>query len=144
MKKVVLTLVFTLAMPFAFAAEHDHDEFPEGTLLALEGVDAISGQECALFVMDVSAPGTTEDQFYAKVLTSYAHGDDAPEAILIKPVAGKPGVLAGTGSNGKDQLALFLDPTDLNLQNAKSFNLKWLHGTHFHTNRCVRLQIHEH
>lgn len=147
----------------ALAQGHDHDEFPEGTLLALEGKDAISKQECALFVMDVgfTGPEQTVDQWYATVLTSYSHGGDAAAAMTVQVHPTKPGTLFGTGANGQDQIVIFLDPQsvsqvasgshlssdltsqDIDLRQAKSFNLKWLHGDHFHTNRCMNLQAHQ-
>ena len=144
MKNHLLSLLLILSMNVAFAGEHD--EFPEGALLALEGVDIITKNKCFLFVMDVgfTGPEQTQEQFFAKVLTGYSHGQQAPDPIEVKAVSGKPGVLAGTGPNGKDQIAIFLNPASLDLSNVHSFNLKWLHQTHFHTNRCLNMKVHKH
>lgn len=144
MKKLLLFLFLVGVSPSVFA--DDHKEFPEGALLAMEGKDSITKQECFLFVMDLgfTGPEQTSEQFFAKVLTAYSHGQDAPEPIEIRSVSGKPGVLSGTAANGKDQIALFLDPVHLDLKNIKSFNLKWWHHNHFHTNRCVNMKVHEH
>lgn len=146
MKKQLLAMALVLASGTAFAGDHDHDEFPEGTLLALEGQDAISKEECFLFVTDVGYTGPEQrpDQFFAKVQTNYVHGHDAPAAISVRLHPDRADVLTGLGPNGKDQIAIFLDPATLDLRNAKSFSLKWLHGSHFHTNRCVNLVVHEH
>jgi hypothetical protein len=127
----------------AFA--HDHDEFPEGTLLALEGADAISKEECSLFVMDVgyTGPEQTDEQWYASVLTSYNHNGASASSITVRKHPTRPGALTGVGANGEDEIAIFLEPQDLDLRNAKSFNLKWRHDDHFHTNRCLNLEIHK-
>jgi hypothetical protein len=126
--------------------EDDHEGWPENTLLALEGQDAITKEECLLFVTEVgyTGPEQTADQFFAVVETSYAHGSDHAAPFTVKAVANKAGVLSGLGSNGQDQIAIFLDPQALDLRNVKSFNLKWLHGNHFHTNRCVNMTVHTH
>lgn len=123
----------------------DHDNFPEGTLLALEGSDAISKEECLLFVTDVgfTGPEKTADQWYATVQTSYNHGGATAAPFTVKIHPTKPGVVLGAGANGQDEIAIFLDPQDLDLRNAKSFNLKWFHVNHFHTNRCDNMQVHE-
>jgi hypothetical protein len=150
MKAKFLKLVglLTLMISVQAFAQHDqeHEGWPENTLLALEGQDAISKDDCLLFVTEVGFTGTeqTPDQFFAVVETNYAHGNDHAAPITVKPVANKPGVLAGVGVNGQDQIAIFLTPQDLDFRNVKSFNLKWLHGSHFHTNRCVNMTVHEH
>lgn len=146
----LLTALMTVSLVFgattAVADDHGHGEFPEGTLLALEGRDAISKAECFLFVLDVgySGPENAPEQFYAKVSTSYSHGHDAAAPIVVKTVAGKPNVLVGTGDNGKDQVAVIFDQGVTDLRDAKAFNIKWWHSTHFHTNRCENLSVHEH
>ncbi|MEK2688592.1 hypothetical protein [Bdellovibrio sp. GT3] len=141
-------LVFSLLANTAIAHgdDHDHGGFPEGTLLALEGVDAISKSECMLFVTDVgyTGPEQTPDQWYAVISTSYSHGHAAPTPITVKIHPEKAGVLYGTAANGQDQIAVFLNPQEIDLRNINSFNLKWLHGDHFHTNRCVNMQVHAH
>lgn len=144
-KQILGVILLTCSLVGNAAFAHDHDEFPEGTLLALEGNDAISNQECLLFVTDVgfNGPEQTPDQWYATVQTSYNHGGATAAPFTVKAHPTRPGVLFGTGANGQDQLAIFLDPQDLDLRNAKSFNLKWLHVDHFHTNRCVNMQVHE-
>jgi hypothetical protein len=109
--------------------------------LTLSGVDASSSERCDLVVTEqgYTGPEQTPDQWYANVTTSYSHDGTTAEPFLLKIHPTRPGVLFGTGSNGQDQLAVFLDPQGLDLQNAKSFNLKWLHGDHIHTNRCVNM-----
>lgn len=145
--KTTLILSLIGASPTAWAEEHDHDHehFPEGTLLALEGQDAVSKADCFLFVTDLgfTGPEQTPAQFFAKVQTSYSHDRDAAQEITVQLHATRPDVLVGTGANGQDQIAIFLDPHTLDLRTAKSFNLKWLHGTHFHTNKCMGLTPHE-
>lgn len=144
MKKSLLALLLACLSYPVFAQQHE--DFPEGTLLAMEGKDSITAKECFLFVMDLGFTGPEQkpEQFFAKVLTAYSHGQEVPAPIEIRSVAGRAGVLSGTGANGKDQIAVFLDPVHLDLKNIKSFNLKWLHGTHFHTSRCVNMKVHEH
>lgn len=153
MKKFLSSLILISGLIFnlqAVAEDHDHGDehegWPENTLLALEGQDAISKEDCLLFITDVGFTGSekTDDQFYAVVQTSYSHNQDHAEAITVKTVPGKSGVLMGLGANGQDQIALFLDPQVLDLKNIKSFNLRWLHGNHFHNNRCVNMTVHEH
>lgn len=111
------------------------------TLVELQGQDAANKSECSLFVTEVgfTGPEQTPDQWYARVHTSYDHNGDSPSQILVRMHPSRPGALVGNGANGQDQIAIFLDPQNLDLNNAKSFNLKWLHGDHFHTNRCVNL-----
>lgn len=135
------SIIFASLLLGSVAFAHD-DHFPEGTLLALEGQDAITKEECFLFVTDVS-DSRAPDQYYAKVLTSYSHDHDAPQAIQVRVYPNRADLLVGTGPNGQDQIAIFLSSADLNLQNATSFNLKWLHGNHFHNNRCVNLKPHQ-
>lgn len=142
MNRLFIALALMVTASFAQAADHDdHENFPEGTLLALEGQDAVTKKECALFVTDI---GTVDGRFYAKVVTSYTHNHDHPEEILVGVSPERPDVLIGTGPNGKDQIAIFLGSTDADLQTAQSFNFKWWHVNHAHTYRCVNLQRHDH
>lgn len=143
--KSALFVVLALFISLSAHAHEDHDH-PDDALLVLEGRDAVGKFECGLFVMDMgfAGPEETPEQFFANVRTSYSHGDDAPEDIVLKVVPGRPGVLAGLGPNGKDQLAVFLPAGSLDLTQATAFNLKWWHETHFHTNRCAQLQVHQH
>ncbi|WP_413581666.1 hypothetical protein [Bdellovibrio sp. HCB288] len=151
MLKMVLgsaVLALSLMAQQAFAHDHDHDHggFPEGTLLALEGEDASTKSACMIFVTEVGYTGSeqTPDQWYAVIATSYSHGHVAASPITVKIHPERAGVLFGTGANGQDQIAVFLNPQDIDLKNINSFNLKWLHGDHFHTNRCVNMQVHAH
>lgn len=154
MKSLSLVGCFIFSLMLSFSAwssdhDHDHDEFPEGTegaLLILEGTDAITKEECQLFIMETgySGPEQTADQFYAKVLTGYSHGADTAPLFEVKPVIARPGVLSGTGANGQDRLALFLESAVLDLRNIRSFNLRWIHGNHPHTNQCQNMKLHEH
>lgn len=146
MSKFALSL-FLLACSLigSAALAHDRDTFPDGTLLALEGYDAITKGKCLLFVTGVGFTGAeqTPDQWYATVQTSYNHGGAtaAPFTVKIHPTS--QGVLQGSGANGKDQLAIFVRTEALDLRNISSFNLKWVHGDHFHTNRCANMKVHE-
>lgn len=145
---VISALLLAGASSRASSEDHDHESFPEGTLLALEGRDAITQEECLLFVTDVGYTGAEEtaDQFYAVVQTSYSHNQDHPQVITVKAKAQKPDILTGLGENGQDQIALFLPAQvagHIDLRNVNSFNLRWLHGNHFHTSRCINLVVHE-
>lgn len=140
MLKIIAVVIMALTLNSAFAVAHDQDSFPQDALLILEGQDAVTKEECFLFVMDVSQDANA---FSAKVLTSYIHGHDTPQAITVQAIPDRPEVLVGTGANGQDQMAIFLSSNNLDLRQANSFNLKWLHGNHFHTNRCLHLQVHE-
>ena len=147
MKQLLTLLVFIGLYSTAQATpgDHDHIEFPPETLLALEGQDAISKEECFLFITDLGYEGTeSPENFYAKVLTSYSHDHQTAEAITVRAVPGKSGVLSGLGVNGQDQIVIFLPEPVTDLRLAQSFNLKWWHVNHFHNNRCVNLQIHQH
>ena len=143
---IVLNLFIGLQSFAQQQHEDDHEGWPENSLIALGGRDANTNEECFLFVTEVgyTGPGQTAEQFFAVIQTNYAHGSDHAAPFTVKTVANKPGVLAGLGSNGQDQIAIFLDPKTLDLRNVKSFNLKWLHGNHFHTNRCVDMNVHSH
>jgi hypothetical protein len=144
--KLISVMSFLITIQ-AFAQDgHEHEGWPENTLLALEGQDAVTQDECLLFVTDLgfTGPEQTPDQFFAVIQTNYAHGDAQAAPFTVKIVTNRPGVLSGVGANGQDQIALFLDPQSLDLRNVKSFNLKWLHGNHFHTNRCVNMTVHDH
>jgi hypothetical protein len=150
MKKKFLKLVTLLtlfASSQAYAQHNDeHEGWPENTLLALEGLDAITKEDCLLFVTEVgfTGPEQTPDQFYAVVETSYNHAGSHAAPMTVKSLASKPGTLSGVGANGQDQIVLFLNPQSLDLRTIKSFNIKWLHGNHFHTNRCVNMKVHAH
>lgn len=145
LRQTLFTILLAFPLFGNIATADNHDGFPEGTLLALEGKDAVSNKDCLLFVTDIgfTGPEQTPEQWYAIVQTSYKHGSASAAPFTIKLHPTKPGILSGTGSNGKDQLAITLDPQALDLRNVKSFNLKWLHGDHFHTNRCVGMQVHQ-
>jgi hypothetical protein len=141
---VLILLTFS---HFTFASgPHDHENFPEGTLLALEGTDAITQENCFLFVMETGYTGVeqTPDQFYANILTSYHHDDATPAPIQIKLAANKPNVLTGLADNQKDQVAVLLSEAGTDLRKATKFNLKWWHVNHFHTNQCTNLKVHDH
>ncbi len=120
-------------------------EIPSGTVLSFEGKDAFSNQPCWLFVTELgySGPEQTPQHWYAIVQTSYSHGQDRAAAFHLKIHPGRPEVLFATGTNGKDQIAVFLEPAQLDLRNAKSFNLRWMHIDHLHTNRCLNLTVHQ-
>lgn len=146
MKRHILAVAaLTISILGASQSAYTHGTFPEGTLLAMEGKDAITKEECLLFVTEVgfSGPEQTTEQWYATVLTSYSHGGVSSEPITVRAVPTRPGALSGKATNGQDQIAIFLEPTALDLRNAKSFNLKWLHGDHFHSNRCIGLRVHQ-
>ncbi len=145
MRNILMVLLVVFLNPvLLFADEHEHENWPENTLLALEGSDAISKSECMLFVVDVQNVSASNSEFSAQVVTSYSHGDASPSSITVKPVAGKSNLLAGLGNNQADQIVMFLDNDNYDIQGVKSFNLKWLHGNHFHTNRCENMTIHTH
>lgn len=146
MKQQIVSLFLGLALcgP-VFADNHDdHENFPPGTLVAFEGKDAISGAACMLYVTDrgFTGPENLPTQYYLKVQTSYSHnGDNAGEFNLAPSGAGQS-TMAGTAATGSNQLALMFNGSYLDLKNAKSFNLKWKHGSHFHNSRCNNLVEH--
>lgn len=102
-----------------------------------QGVDQATKQACTLTVLEVSE---TPQGVRATVETSYSHLGESPEAFRVEGVPNRAGVLSGFGSNGKDQLVLFFEPTQIDFQNLRSFNLRWLHRGHFHTERCLNLK----
>lgn len=147
LKNIGLVSLFISTQVFAqHNPEGKHKGWPENSLLVLEGQDAISKRDCFLFVTEVGFTGSeqTAEQFFAVIETNYVHGGDKPAPFTIKLLKDKPGVLSGVSNNGKDQIAIFLNPNDLDLRNIKSFNLRWLHGNHYHSNRCVNMNIHQH
>lgn len=137
MIQLVVVLILALFVNPAFAYS------PEGTLFTLEGKDAGTSEECFLFVIEVgfTGPAQTPDQWYSQILTSYSHDHDSPEPITVRQHPTRPDVLLGTGANGQDEIAIFVNPGILDLKNAKSYNLKWLHNGHLHTNRCLNLRV---
>lgn len=148
MKSIIMTLALSLTLPL-LASHHDHDDhedFPEGTLLVLEGKDAVTRKDCALYVTDVgfTGPEETADQFYAVILTSYTHGEDQPDPITVMFNQQDPSILTGFGANQKDQVALFTESGSQDLAKVKSFSLRWFHHNHFDNFRCTQLKAHEH
>lgn len=102
-----------------------------------DGVDQATKQPCSLFILEFNE---TPQGVRAKAETSYSHQGEKPEAFQVSGVPNKAGVLSGIGTNGKDQLVLFFEPSQIELRNLKFFNLRWLHRGHFHTERCLNLQ----
>lgn len=146
MKRQIGYLVLGLAFCISAHADQpdDHSNFPAGTLVAFEGKDAVSDAPCFLFMTDrgFTGPENLPTQYYLKVQTSYSHnGDNAGEFILAPAGAGQS-TMAGTSTTGSNQLALMFNGSFLDLKNAKSFNLKWKHGSHFHNSRCNNLVEH--
>lgn len=140
LKALVFTLIVAVTGALSSNLALAHEQVPNAALWTLKGQDASNQEECFLFVTEV-APANSE--FYAMVLTSYSHDHEAPQALRVQATPNRPKTLSGTAENGSDQIAIFLGSPELDLRHATAFNLKWLHGNHFHTNRCVNLQVHE-
>lgn len=112
----------------------------EGAILVLGGQDAASREPCFLYVLEVLVSESDPANSLVKLTTSYSHDGEAAEPFLVSPLASSPLVLTGIGENGEDQLAVFLFEAGGDLTKARAFNLKWLHGNHFHTNKCLGLK----
>lgn len=119
--------------------DHEHEHFPEGTLLAFEGVDSITQEECFLFVTDV---GNANNVKTYKVETSYHHDDDHPAAIDVQVSPKNPQWLTGEDAQTQSKIVIQLATDDQDIRTANSYTIKWLHGNHFHTNKCVQLTPH--
>lgn len=114
----------------------------QSPLYSLEG-QTPNQKPCALVVLQTGFDGGVEtpDRFFAEVTTTDSHGGQGHLPLRVKMLAGKAGTLFGKSPDGKDQIAIQLDPPlPLDLKNAKSFNLKWLHGSHYHTLQCGQLR----
>ncbi len=132
----------------ALAESHDHDDhsdFPEGTRIAFEGIDAVSRQECALYVTDIQQQA--DGAYIYTAVTSYSHDEDSAGAFQIQANPNKMELLTGTADSGNPkaphQIGIFLKQPTGNIVDAQSFNLRWLHGNHYHTNKCINLVVHE-
>lgn len=149
MKSFIALLFSSLIISTSsFAESHDHDDhehFPEGTLIAFEGIDAVSRQECALYVTDIQQQA--DGAFIYTALTSYSHDEDSAGAFQIQVSPSKKDLLLGTADSGNPkaphQLGIILKQPTGNIADAQSFNLRWLHGNHYHTNKCINLVVHE-
>ncbi len=145
MSKNVLSSVYALIFLVGGAA-YGHDEFPEGTLLALEGKDAKTGESCFLFVTETGYRGAeqTPDQWYAKVLTSYNSDYSSERKMSIKLDPTKPGILPGATDDDQYRVVVYSAANSVDLTKVSSFHYRWRHGNHFHTSRCLGTQVHEH
>lgn len=126
---------FTLPLALLFCLAEASAAEPS---LVFEGKDRRSGAPCFLYVHE-EAP--EEEEYYAVVSTSYAHGKDSAPQLTVRPLAESPGTLQGTGENGIDQITLFLSQESSDVNNSERFNLTWQHGTHPHRNSCNDLQL---
>lgn len=146
MKLQIGSLILGLALCVSAVADtpDDHENFPEGTLVAFEGKDAVSGNPCFLFVTDrgFTGPENLPTQYYLKVQTSYSHDNENAGEFNLSPSGAGQSTMAGTSTAGLNQLAVMFNGSFLDLKNAKSFNLKWKHGNHFHNSRCNNLVEH--
>jgi hypothetical protein len=135
-----LALVLLSAWAVGIGAQQPpHAEFPEGTLLALEGQDVISKKECLLFILEV--PGEGQD-FPARVSTSYGHGTDGPGEFILQRDPQNPRLAIGSKDDGKNRIAVMLDQEG-SLLGARGFNLRWWHINHPHNYNCQGLKPHQ-
>lgn len=143
---ILATVLFLSTASFAESHDHDdHADFPEGTLIVFEGIDAVSRKECALYVTDIQQQA--DGAFIYTAVTSYSHDDDSAGAFQIQVSPSKMDLLLGSADSGNPkaphQLGIFLKQPTGNIVDAQSFNLRWLHGSHYHTNKCINLVVHE-
>lgn len=143
LKSAVSAFVALFALSSAPALAHEH--FPEGTLLALEGQDPAHRKECALYVTDIgyTGPERSQDQWYAKVQTSFNH-DGAKASPMVVKATNKPGTLVGKSENGHDTIVIYVKSQGTDLQTASSFRLAWKHDSHTHNSVCDNLSVHRH
>lgn len=139
-----MSFILMLAATFSFSTSllaNNHDLHDESYVI-LEGLDRAANKPCHLYVLDILE--SAEGEVSLLVATSYSHGTEKPQPILLSDIREK--ALYGVGSNGKDQLALFFSgATDsLNFKEATHFNLRWWHGHHYHNFSCANLKVHEH
>ncbi len=141
-----LLVLATLFLFSSLSAATTKSAYPDNTLLVLKGeMGSVRKRDCFLYVTDFGykGPEQKDNQFFAEVLTSFSHSGDSPDPIEVSVTPNRTDTLSGKGSNGKDEIVIFLDPKTLDLYNAKSFNLKWWHRNHFDTFRCTNLKVHE-
>ncbi|MFP5519273.1 MAG: hypothetical protein ACLGGX_05175 [Bdellovibrionia bacterium] len=137
--------LFSLNIAFASQGDHDHadENFPEDALLILEGADAIDQTECFLFVLETGFNGSASSQnYYLKVQSSYVHGTEASPAFVLTKHSKNADTYMGT--TGQDSLAVVFKSNSIDPREIKQFSIRWLHGSHYHTNRCQDLKPHQH
>lgn len=140
---LILTL-FVHGLSFAQSQQHDHDKFPEDTLLAFEGRDAITNDECFLFITGAGRAAVYEEGMNYVVETSYSHNGDKAPKILVKQDPKNPDYFTGEDAVTKSKIAIKAKDNETNeLKNWDSFIIKWLHGNHYHSNKCIDLVVHE-
>jgi hypothetical protein len=109
--------------------------FAQTQILTLRGVDKSSGQFCYLNVQ-----AENFQPYAATVTTGYSHGDDKPLPFFLKMAPNRSDVLMGNSQNKIDQLTVFLRAPNSRINDAKSYNLKWKHGSHSHVESCLDLR----
>lgn len=141
-KILILALSLSLSHKALGHGEVSTTQEDSNPLFTLVGQDSKSKEACTLSVLTAgfSGPEETPNQWYALVISSYSHDGDKADAIKVQMDSRKPGILSGLGSNGKDQIVIHLPPDSIDIRLATSFNIKWLHGHHFHTHRCQNLK----
>jgi len=105
------------------------------------GRDKNTNAPCKLYVNNV---GYKNDQrvpenFYMDVLPrGFSHGIDSAGPFRLGTVADKPNILYSL--QNADEMVLFFENGDYLTGEPSGFNVKWLHGNHFHYDVCRNLR----
>jgi hypothetical protein len=135
---VLITLL--LDLNFATSSEEfeeyglDHDAQP---LYEFVGVIPFNGLACNLLVISQSGLGP---QWSAVIEVGDHHDGATAGSIKVTKHASLATALSGKGISAQSEILITV--TDQNdIRTATSFNLKWLHGTHWHPLKCVNLKL---
>lgn len=105
------------------------------------GRDKNTNAPCKLYVTGAGFMNQVQspENYFLNVLPrGFSHDGDSSGPFTLKPVAGKPNILHS--HNGADEMVLFFENGDFLTGVPSGFNVKWLHGNHYHYDACRELQ----
>jgi hypothetical protein len=132
MKQLLIPVLFAMMSQSVFA------QFQE---TEYRGRDKNTNAPCKLYV--TNAGYLTEDQspesnFLDVVPRGFSHGGDSSGPFTLRPFSGNSQILYS--HNGSDEMVLFFENGDFLSGSPSGYNIKWLHGNHYHYDVCRNMQ----
>lgn len=132
MKTFILVLLIALNSHFAFA------QFEK---IEYRGRDKNTNAPCKLYVNNAgfTSDNQVPENYFMDVLPKgFSHGIDSSGPFTLRPYQGNPNILFS--QNGYDEMVLFFENGDYLNGTPTGYNVKWLHGNHYHYDICRNLQ----
>ena len=124
-------LIFT-ASPFAFSATSD---------VRFDGRNPQTNAPCILYVINSGYLNDSQERqdFFMEVeAKGFSHNGDSPGPVVLRPVQNRPNVLFSKTES--EDMVLFFSNNDFLQGSPIGFNLRWLHGNHYHYESCQNLK----